>query len=74
METKDTKKVVEEKLNFEIEKDLLSRKISVMLASKDKIPINSELNLKNERDLKKAILDKTLKKEDRLYAQKFYLK
>lgn len=74
VETKDTKRIVEENLNVEIEKDLISRKISVMISAIDKISVNSALNLKNEEDLKNAIINKDLSREDRLYAQKFYLK
>ncbi|MBI4158936.1 hypothetical protein HY500_01610 [Candidatus Woesearchaeota archaeon] len=74
VETEDTKRVVEEKLNIVIEKDLISRKVSVMISAIDKIPVNSALNLKNEEDLKNAIINKNLSREDRLYAQKFYLK
>lgn len=74
VETENTKRIVEENLNIEIERDLISRKISVMLSAIDKIDVNSTLNLKNEEDLKKAIINKKLSREDRLYAQKFYLK
>ena len=74
VETEDTKKVLEEKINIDIEKDLISRKISVMISAIEKINITSSLVLKNEEDLKKAILNKNLGREDVLYAQKFYLK
>src|SRR3989344_3778853 len=74
VETEDTKKIVEEKLNLEIERDLISRKILVMLAAIDKVSVVSTLNLKNEEDLKKVIINKNLSRNDRLYAQKFYLK
>ncbi|MBI2106402.1 hypothetical protein HYT57_00300 [Candidatus Woesearchaeota archaeon] len=74
VETEDTKKVLEEKVNIDIEKDLISRKISVMISAIDKINVSSSLVLKNEEDLKKIVLNKDLGKNDSLYAQKFYLK
>lgn len=74
VETEDTKRIVEEKLDVEIEKDLISRKILVMISAIDKVNVNSTLVLKNEEDLKRAVLRQNLRKEDRLYAQKFYLK
>ena len=45
-----------------------------MLAAIDKVSVVSTLNLKNEEDLKKVIINKNLSRNDRLYAQKFYLK